>query len=123
MAVTASDLKERFEAFDGLSDARVELALVDARRQVDDSWLEDDRDRATILLACHYLILEDALGGGSSTIQTRTVQSEKLGDAQVNYYIPTGGEANNQVEGLEGTAYGKRYLSLLRQNQAGPMII
>ena len=122
MAVSAANLKARYEAFSTLTDARVELSLIDARRQVDDSWLEDDRDRAITLYACHLLIAEGALDGGSSSVETRQIQSEKLGDAQVTYYIPSGGDVQTQAGGLDSTIYGKQFQQLLRQNQWGPVV-
>lgn len=119
---TAADLKARYTDFDEVADAHVTAALEDAAREVDDSWLEDDRDRAQILLACHYLIVEAAFDDDKPG-QRRYISSEKIGDAQINYYIPWQRYAKLGAEDLDDTTFGKRFLHLLRQNQAGPMLV
>ena len=109
MAVTADDLKARFEAFADLTDAVIDPRLEDARAQVDESW-GTDQDRATLLLAAHYLVIEGAVGAAP---QLRTVSTEKLGDAQVGYFSP------RDASPFEQTIYGARYLVLLKDNFSG----
>ena len=113
MTVTAADLKARFEAFSSLADDRITPRITNAERRVDESW-GDDRDEATMLLAAHYLVVEDAVNDGAFTLQNRPVTSEKLGDAQVNYAIAGGGS-----DPLNDTPYGRRYLELMELNFRG----
>ena len=129
MAVTAASFKTRYEVFDGLSDARIQLCLDDALRQVGDNWLEADRDRAIELFTAHLLVTEGALSGGAETVDidtSRQITQEKLGDATTTWTIPSGGGAMASVErvagGLQSTIYGRQYAVLLKQNNYGPLV-
>lgn len=100
-----ADLKQRYPAFSGVSDDRVQEALSDALEDVpeDPQWLDGDRDRAVLCLAAHMLAKEDALGDGSKSAEAKPVSSAKLGDASESYAL-------SQEYG--STRYGQRFLEL-----------
>ena len=120
MAVTAFDLKQRFDAFAGLSDEAVAARIDDAAGHVDETWREADRDKAVMLLACHYLVVEDALHEGDKTVETRVITSKKLGNASETYATP---QPSPAMDTLQESIYGRRFCILLRQNFTGPRII
>lgn len=112
---TAAELKARFPVFEGVADAIVAACLDDAEKVVGDAWLERDRDAGRILLAAHYLVSEDALGGGAASTAANPVRRQKLGDAEVEYQAIR----NSGGDELEDTAYGRRFMALARRNLAG----
>ena len=54
----AATLKLRYPAFAAVPDSTVEYWLTDARRTVTDSWIENDRAVAEMLLAAHNMALQ-----------------------------------------------------------------
>lgn len=114
---TAAELKARFPVFEGVSDAIVSACIEDAERVIGSEWREEDIPAGTILLAAHYLVSEDATGGGSGSISINQIKRQKLGDAEVEYHIPQ--DRSSAQSNLEDTAYGQRFLSLARRNLAG----
>lgn len=114
---TASELKARYPEFDSVSDTLVDFAISDAGRFVDETWFEDDYQRAIMALAAHFLAQDGALGG--STVVSGNVTSEKLGDASVSYGAAVGA-ANNEYG---TTSYGRAFLRIQRANVPSVVIL
>ena len=115
---TAAEFKARHVLFADLTDAYVNTMIAEASRFVDETWCEDDYQPAIMFLAAHNAVGEGALGGRTDT--SGVIASEKLGDASINY---GGISSGSSLEiNYNSTAYGKRYLQLLRVNQPAILI-
>lgn len=115
---TATDLKVRFPEFAPVSDALVSLILGEAMDMVGPTWMERDRKPATLYLAAHMLAMEGeparsagATGGGA----TGPVKRRKVGDVETEF-AGFGGPVDGSKSNYGLTAYGQRYLDLLRRN-------
>lgn len=117
---TASDLKARFPEFTAVSDALVNLILAEASAQVGETWLERDRKPATLYLAAHMLAMEGEpfrTKSGQGLGATGPVRRRKVGDTETEFAgfsSSTGAGASASEYG--STAYGLRFLDLLRKN-------
>jgi hypothetical protein len=112
---TASDLKQRFPEFIAVSDTLVALILAEASAQVGETWYERDRKPATLYLAAHMLAMEGEPGrtaGGTSGGTSGPVRRRKVGDVETEF---AGFSASSASE-YGSTAYGLRFLDLLRRN-------
>lgn len=116
---TAAQLKARHPAFSELADPYIDAVIADANRFVDETWCEPDYQPAIMFLAAHMLVCEGALGGDVDT--PGPVVSDKLGDAAVTYANAV--DSSKSVSDYSSTAYGRRYLELLRVNQRGPVTV
>lgn len=121
---TAADIKTRFPAYASVSDPTIEAFIVEAKRLVDDTWLEADYAPAIMYVVAHYLATEDVLGGGAGATSPGPVKSESLGDASTTYDT-RGGSTTMSVEDSEfaNTVYGTRFLNIRRRNFAGPLVV
>jgi hypothetical protein len=119
---TAATLKSAFAKFADVSDWSIEYSLKRARRDVDDSWCEDDRAHAEILLAAHYLTL-DGFGTGTEAQLAADglsgMQSIKSGQLSLTV---SDAIANAKPGSIEATTYGQRFLELMRKNRGGPRV-
>ena len=118
MAVDAADVKSRFPEFADVDDDVVTAAIAEAQRNVDDTWLEDDRDPAVTFLTAHKLTI-GGLGTNAGNAGSGVVVSEKLGDASVTY--AQGGDARSSE--IRSTYYGREYDRLLRLNHPGILTV
>lgn len=116
---TAAEFKTRFPVFVSEGDDRIDAFLVEAQRSVDDSWLEDDYQPATMYLAAHLLLTENQ-AAGAAVGTSGVVKSESFGGEISKTYV-TGSEED--ALGLRGSVYGRRYLELLKKNHGGPFTI
>lgn len=112
---TASAVKARFPAFAAVADALIEAALTQARRMVDETWLEDDRQPAEMLHAAHEMTLDGL--GATREAQLQGFKRLKLGSLELERDTSAG--ASGSTYGL--TTYGQRFMDLLRRNK--PAII
>jgi hypothetical protein len=109
---TATQVKARVADLEDEDDGKINFAIIDAARNVDSSWIEDDYQTAIIFLAAHFLLSGDAsVGGGSS------IKSENFGRMSVTY----GNTADKS--GYSSTEWGQRYLELLRKNHPPIMVL
>lgn len=115
---TANELQTRYPAFATTADGTIDLAITDAARFVDETWLEDDYQPAIMALAAHNLTMEGALGG--SVQNGGAITSEKLGDASTSYGNAI--DASKSVSDWGQTTFGRAFLRLLRVNQPGVMV-
>lgn len=123
-APTAAELKAAFPAFDAVADETVEFWIVRANRSVDTSWTEGDYAFAIMLLACH-LMTGAGLGTGTdaeiAAAGLSGVSRLKSGTLDVSF---AGDGANSgDASGYGGTAYGRQFAALLKQNRGGPRVI
>jgi Protein of unknown function (DUF4054) len=109
MTVTADSFVERFPVFEGRDD-QIELLLLEAAREVDDSWEAADVDFAIMYWVAHSLVMED-------TADSLPVTSESIGPIRVSY-----GSPQNENESYARTEYGRRFLSLRDKNFRGPVV-
>lgn len=125
MAATTTALLIRYPEFQCVSPPRIQIALDDAARRVDDDWLDADRDRAQIALAAHILTTEGALSAAGGPTTTRgPIVSEKIGDASWSFgRLGTGASGQSSGSSYATTAYGQTYLDLLRLNVPGVAIV
>jgi hypothetical protein len=107
---TANEFQLRYTEFAAVNDTLIDFVIADAARFVDETWLEDDYQRAIMAFAAHQLIMEGALGGNTSS--SGVIQSEKLGDASTTYGV--GGSSSGSDFG--STTYGKTFLRIQRVN-------
>jgi len=118
---TASDLKQRFPEFTAVSDTLVNLILAEASAQVGETWLERDRKPATLYLAAHMLASEgrDAAAAGvvGGDAVTGPLKRRKVGDVEAEFagVSSSSGDGSSASE-YASTAYGLRYLELMRRN-------
>lgn len=116
---TAADLKARFPELATVPDTLVDLILAEASAQVGDTWIERDRNPAALYLAAHMLAIEGEPGrsksnGADATGASGPLKRFKVGDLETEFagFGSVSGDFGNY--GL--TAYGQRYLELLRKN-------
>lgn len=117
---TAAEFKEIFPAFAATADATVDYWIGRAERVVDDSWMEDDRTHATMLLTAHYLTEQgqgtgaeaEAAAAGASGFKTM-----RSGSLTLERF------ADGMAKGLyAGTSYGRQFALLLQANRGGPRV-
>lgn len=128
VAPTPADLVLRFPEFDPVDDARIQLFLDDAILEVGESWLESDRARAQILLACHRLALAGepartlAGSSGSASATLGDVQSISVGQVSVSYGSRSAAGAGSisasdpVLREYLRTTYGVQYWEILTKN-------
>lgn len=122
---TAADLTARYPEFAGVSQAVLDAVVAEAGGFVDDTWIEADRQPATLALAAHMLASEGypakATAGydharGAVTERTVGQVSTKFGG---NASVGRGG---TDVYDYAGSAYGRAYLMYLRRSHGGPRL-
>lgn len=126
---TLSQFRAKFPTFAGVGDATVNAAIQEASASVDQSWIEADYQPAILYLAAHILVTDGALyaelGAIAGIIAAGLVSQAKVGDAQVSL-AGAGGSSGIALEartGLSETPFGRRYLELLRRNQAAVALV
>ena len=118
---TPLQLKTRYPEFTGVADTTVAALISEASPMVDEGWEEGDRLPGVLALTAHYLSLEGYPGRTSPTSafdvnnSGRNVVSRKVGDVAVQFRDAQG-EGNSGTASLGTTAYGRRFLQLLRLN-------
>jgi hypothetical protein len=120
IAPTPADIKIRFPELESIADARIAMAIEDAKRLVDQSWHEGDYGIALRYLTAHILVSEGALTG--SPAHTGAIVSESLGDASFSYASPTEGFEGGSAE-FATTVYGKKFLKIRRDNHPAVAVI
>lgn len=124
MAVTAASFKARFPEFAPVSDQLITLMIGEAEQRVGETWAEHTRDRATMYLVAHMLVMEGEPGRstaitGSKPIPSGPVKRRKVGDVETEYATgPNSGASSSgsAVDGYRSTVYGAEFYRLLRGN-------
>lgn len=119
MAYTAPDASDFSTKFPELSaliddDDKVDAAILEAGRSVDNTWLEGDYATAILYLAAHILTV------GIAAIDS--VGQEKIKSLSIGPLSITFGEAVN-FEDFSSTPYGQAYLSLARKNHPPILVL
>lgn len=114
---TASELKNRFPAFEAVEDNLVDMAIGEATRKVDATWPEGDFSMGIMLYAAHILTL-DGLG---TTQDAKLVGFSLVRSGQLTLQRQDAGSA---VYGdLSQTGFGRRFKTLVRCNFPGIIVI
>jgi len=108
--VTVDKFVERFPQFEG-QDEQIEALILEASRQVDDTWEAGDIDPAIMYLVAHMIVAEE-------TGDSLPVTAERLGPISVSYAAPP-----TPVDPLSLTEYGRRFIALRKQNKTGPVVV
>ena len=115
--LTAANIKLRFSEFENIDDAKIEFAIEEASRCIDDSWLAKDKNLAWAYLSAHYLMVSisrSVSGTGQKVI------SERIGEISVTYSDPP--QQSSETD-MTTTPYGVRYLELVGKNFPAIMVI
>jgi hypothetical protein len=124
------DFVERYPEFeDSVEPDRFDTLLPVAEREVNDTWIDQDRVPALLALIAHWLSVEGALTG-SSGLSGGTVAgpivSETVGPLSVTYkgYGSGGGRAGGTSASIEldATPYGVLY-DTLRTRSFPPVLV
>ncbi|WP_426163091.1 DUF4054 domain-containing protein [Sandarakinorhabdus sp. DWP1-3-1] len=109
-----------FPAFAAVLGATIDFWLTRAARSVDDSWTEGDREYGRQLLAAH-LMTEQGLGIGAEAEMAAAgaggFKSMKSGSLSLDR-----GDTGVAAGAYGGTAYGRQFALLLRQNRGGARV-
>jgi len=120
---TPGNLKARFApVFNSVDPGRLQIALTNAARQVDNTWTEGDYAEAIMQLAAHFLTREGV--GTSAAAQFwangGVVKREKGADHEieiaVNSAITGGGSGSDP---FASTPYGQEFIAIRRRNFSG----
>lgn len=115
---TAAELKARYPAFVDVDDTLIDSVIVDAERNVDESWIEADYQPAVMALAAHLLVEEGATGRDVEF--AGAITSSKLGDAQDTYSGLTAAQAAGEYS---STTYGRKFMQLRSLNCQGVALL
>lgn len=129
---TAAEFKAKFPTFAAVADPTITLAIAEASASVDLGWVEADYQPAIMYLAAHIMTLDGVviagsdLGSAGGVINAGLVDEMKVGDVMVKMAGAASGgsgSSGSSGSGYLATGYGRRYLELLRRNQAGPILV
>lgn len=137
---TSANLKARYPEFTSVGDARVTLFIEEAARSVDDSWIETDQSPAIMSLACHLMSLEgepsasSGSGEGSDPSNTnfkdgRFLKSRQVGDTKNEWAESAAATAAGSMSATasqaayRSTAYGAKFLKLMKLNHSGMRVV
>ena len=86
------------------------------------TWLERDRTPGVLHLAAHLLAVSGhgvaSVGGAGAGPSDTTIKRRKVGDVEVEYGTAThpASTGTGVLAGYYSTAYGRRYVELMRKN-------
>jgi len=108
---TSAVLKARYPAFAAVSDSLIDAVIVDAARNVDESWAEADYQPAIMALSAHMLVEEGVTGRDVEF--AGAITSSKLDTAQDTY---SGLTAAQMAGEFNSTSYGRKFMQLRTLN-------
>jgi len=110
--IAPADFKIRFPEFDSIDDARIQVFIDDAVLQVNETYWGDKYNMGLYYLTAHYLYLAEKSADGSGSGSGGAVASRAVDGVSVSYNNMT---PDNQSDAYyASTAYGQRYMSLMR---------
>lgn len=116
---TPADIRLDFAVFATVGDEVIQRRIDRTAATVDESWMVADYTYARALLTAHFLT-EDGIGGSSdaeiSALRDAGVSTFKSGALSVSFASDTD---NGAAGSWESTAYGRRFMGLLRRNKGG----
>lgn len=119
---TADILQSTFPKFADVDDAVVETWITQARRMVDSSWCEDDRQMGEMLLAAHYMTLE-GLGAGTEAQLAAEGMSDFRSVRSGSFSFTRADSADQDAAGtIMSTTYGRRFADLAQSNRGGARV-
>jgi hypothetical protein len=119
---TVTDVKALASEFSGLSDPEIQRFINDAALEINTAVFGAKAVRAGTLLTAHLLTtLTPGASGGPAV--AGPIQSERVGDVQTTYAVPTIGSPLGQAAGLATSKYGVEYARLVRQCASGAWVI
>src|ERR1044072_6817118 len=120
---TVDDFTTRFPVFEDRDEDQIQICLDEAARSVDDSWVEADYAPAIMYLAAHLLVTDASQVGDAVVVgqQPGSIASESFGPMSVSYGSASTNSLNGSAE-FGSTEYGRRYLTLLRNNNP-PIVV
>ena len=107
MAVSATDIRDHFGEFSGLSDTVINRWMDQAERRVNRAQWGEKADDAVLWLTAHLLAFTQPLACGTAPA-SGPVTTKKVGDLSVGFQVP---ERMSQTF-LASTPYGQYYLTL-----------
>lgn len=110
---TLADFRSRFPELDGYADALVENVLAEATAELEPTVFESRIDLAILYFAAHLLTSAAGVGAAAAA----GVKSVTAGSASVTF-----GDVAATQTAPGSTAYGRRYLQLVRQNTGAQVI-
>lgn len=117
---TVETFKTRFPEFASRPEASVQVVLDEAVGDVGDSWAERDRTAGVLHLTAHLLAVQGSVGSGArggGAAVTGAIKRRKVGDTETEFAGVGGGTSTGgSLDSYRSTAYGVRYLELMRRN-------
>lgn len=117
---TPTELKEHWPAFAAVSDTIVQYNIDRAARSVDDTWTEGDYTVAVELLACHYMTLAGLGTGTEAEINANGMSGFSMirsGQLTLQRAATSGADGGDVPGQWGGSAYGRQFWYLMRQNK------
>lgn len=112
---TADEVVERFPQFDGREDL-IDVLIVEAQAEVNETWLERDQKRAMMYWVAHSITMED-----NSADNSGQVQSETLGPISITYATPV--QSGKTADKYNQTEYGRRFIEIRKRNFPGVVVV
>lgn len=117
---TVADFKTRFPEFSDTPEATISAVLDEAVGDVGPTWIERDRTPGVLHLAAHLLAVSGpsvpGAGGGGAAV-TGAIKKRTVGDTSTEFAGVSGSATTGgMLDFYRSTAYGVRYLSLMRRN-------
>lgn len=122
---TPAELKSHWPAFAAVDNVVVQYNIDRAMRTVDVSWTEGDYATAIELLACHYMTLAGLGTGTEAEINANGMSGFSMirsGQLTLQRAATSGSDGGDVPAEYSGSAYGRQFWFLLRQNKAGPAV-
>jgi hypothetical protein len=132
MAFTApgvEDFYDRYPEFAGVEDYRIDALLREAAAEVGSGWIESDRHLAMMAYAAHVLATELASAavsslpsaGSEGSATSRPIIRKTVGPLSLQYEKSSASSNSSSgsvaaTVGFESTAYGVRFLQLMRRS-------
>lgn len=116
--LTVEMVKARFPEFGAVSASVIQMIIAEAVPQVGDTWIARDRQPAVLYLVAHLLAMEGEPGrsaGATNGATAGPVKRRKVGDVETEFAGFSGG-GGDLATGYGASAYGQRYIELLRKN-------
>jgi hypothetical protein len=118
--------RARFPVFADSPDAQITLILAEAVSKVDQTWREADYQPAILYLAAHLLATDDSQVDDLVVVGdtgSANIASESFGGMSVSYAKNSATSLNAFVNEFSTTVYGKRFLTLVRANFPGMVLV
>ncbi len=108
---SVADFQSRFPEFCDVNDARVQMFLNDTALLMssEDKWL-GYYDVAHMYYTAHFLVVAETTEAGDTNILA-PIKHQEVDDVTIKNAV---GDVNPTFDELNGTSYGKRYISYRR---------